>query len=388
MPGAEFANLASQLLEAMGLAMASVRQVPEGMLVKTSDGFLYAILEDPSEVSLGFVQRLGLEVGEEGSRLVLLTRGRLPLALVAEVARKGGTVVDSSRFLELVRGLGLAALLGEEPRGAAAPTSSRLLPSARQLDAMMERARTWGAWGVPALALRFYRQAATMKPEFLPARNGIAEALLELGLPAEAVRMFDEVLATDPANLEARLGKAAVHGRLGQTQEEIAAYRGLLAEDPERLAVRARLVAALIAEQAWPEARREIEQMLERTPDDPTFRFVHSVALERTHEQRASVTERERARALGLTFDREKALAAQLGLPEPEPRADAIAAPGPRAPRPPRPATGSETAPPASRPRRRRSSAQAPAPSVPRPANRKPRSRPRATPKPKKARAR
>lgn len=323
-------------MEAMGQSLASVRQVPEGVLVRTTDGFLYAVLEDPAEVSLGFVQRLGLEVGEEGARLVVLTRGRLPLALTAEVARRGGTVVDSARFQELVRGLGLGPLIGEEPRGSASPVSSRLLPSARQLDEIMERARTWAGWGVPALSLRFYRQASAMKPEFLPARNGIAESLLELGLPSEAARAYDEVLATDPANLEARLGKAAILGRLGQAKGEIAAYRTLLSEDPDRLTVRARLVAALIAEQDWPSARTEIEAMLERTPGDPTFRYVHAAALERTHEATAAASERERARALGLTYDREKALAAQLGLPEPEPRPDVVpptaTGPGPGGP--------------------------------------------------------
>jgi tetratricopeptide (TPR) repeat protein len=333
-PGAEFTNLASQLMEAMGQALASVRQVPEGVLVQTTDGFLFALLEDPTQVSLGFIQRLGLELGGEGRRLLVLTRGRLPLALTAEVTRRGGAVVDSGRFVELVRGLGLGPLIGEEPRGSGSPTSNRLLPSARQLDEIMERARSWSAWGVPALALRFYRQASTMKPEFLPARNGIAEALTEMGLTKEAARGFEEVLAIAPGNLEARLGQASILGREGRTVEEIAAYRTLLSEEPSRLVVRARLVAALIAESAWPAARTEIEGMLERTPDDPTFRYLHSVALEHTHEARAAITERERAIALGLSYDREKALAAQLGLPAPALRPDLVPPPSPAAAEP------------------------------------------------------
>ncbi len=193
----------------------------------------------------------------------------------------------------------------------------------------MERARSWSAWGVPALALRFYRQASAMKPEFLPAKNGIAEALVEMGLTKEAARGFEEVLTIDPGNLEARLGEASILGREGRTAEEIAAYRTLLSEEPGRLAVRARLVAALIAEMAWPAAREEIEQMLEKTPDDPTFRYIHSVALEHTHEAKAAIVERERAIALGLSYDREKALAAQLGLPQPALRPDLVPPPSP-----------------------------------------------------------
>ncbi|HEV2429000.1 MAG TPA: tetratricopeptide repeat protein [Thermoplasmata archaeon] len=315
MPAAAFAQLVSQLMEAMGQSMASVREVPEGMLVKTSDGFLYAFVEDANQVSLGFVQRLGLEVGSEGARLVLFSPGRLPLALSAEVLRRRGSVVDSGRFRELAQGLGLGALVGEEPRPDAPPKKDRLLPSARQLDEIMGRARTWGEWGVPALSLRFYRQAADHKPEYLPARNGIGHALLALGLPAESERAYDEVLTLDPANLDARIGKASVLGATGRIPEEIAAYRGLLSEDPSRFNVRAQLVAVLIDAKEWGSARTELEAMIGVAPDNGRLRYLHAAALEHTGEASAAKRERERARALGLPFEREQQLAQALGLP-------------------------------------------------------------------------
>lgn len=323
MPPTEFGNLVARLLEGMGESMSQIREVPEGTLVKTSDEFLFAFLEDPSKLSLGFVQRLVLEVGGSTGRLVVLTPGRLPPALSAEIERARGSIVEGARFRELARGLGLAALLGEEPRPEPGAARPRLLPSARQLDEIMTRARSWESWSVPALALRFYRQAGEMKPGFLPAKTGAAQALLSLGLAEEADRLFTEVLASEPANLEARIGRATVLGRRGRGREEIEALRALERESPGRPIVRASIVAALVDMRAWSEARPEIEAMLAERPDDGRLRLLHAAALFHQGDEAAAGAERERARALGLPYDRELALALQLGLappPRPVPR--------------------------------------------------------------------
>jgi tetratricopeptide (TPR) repeat protein len=314
---AEFAQLVTDLLEAMGQSMAAVRQVSEGMLVKTADQFLYAFVENPDNVSLEFILRLEEEVGNVGARLVVLAPARLPLALSQEVVQRGGSVVAGGRFHELVRGLGLGALLGDAPPSPISPGRERLLPSARQLDDVMVRAKTWSDWGIPALALRFYRQATQMKPEFLPARNGIGQALLALGLHKEADAAFDEVLGIDPSNLDGRIGHAAVLGATGQTEEEIRAYRTLLREDARRPSVRAQLIAALIDTQSWKEAREEVESMLQGSPDDPRLRLLHAATLAQTGEATTAERERERARSLGLPYEAEKALAGRLGLSAP-----------------------------------------------------------------------
>ena len=155
-----FTELVGRLIEAMGQQLSAVRLVPEGLLLRTGDGFLYAFLEDPTQVSLATVQKLAAELGDSKMKLAILTPGHLPLALTQEVVSHRGAVVDGARFAELVRGLGLASYLGDEPRPAAPPSRTRLLPSAQQLDEIMRRAATWLGWGVPALALRFYRQAS------------------------------------------------------------------------------------------------------------------------------------------------------------------------------------------------------------------------------------
>ena len=313
-----FIEFASALVEAMGQKLDAAKPTPEGLTLRTSDGFLYSFLEDPNVVSLDTIRHL---LGGEGNflvRLVVLTPGHLPLAFSQEIGNHGGTLVEGSRFAELARQLGLETYLGEEPRPPP-KEARRLLPSAQQLDGIVHRARAWLDWGVPALALRFYRQASDLKPGFLPARVGIGRALLGLGLTDDADRAFDEVLAIRPEDVEARLGKAAVLGARARPKEEVAAYRKLLQEDASRTEVRAHLLAALIEAGDWSAARAEIEAMLLKTPEEPQLRFLHSEALMRTGEKTKGQDERLEARRLGLTFDRETALCKHLGLPPPEP---------------------------------------------------------------------
>lgn len=315
----------------MGQRMDAAKPLPEGLVLRTGDGFLYAFLEDPDQISLDTIRRV-LQAGEgTPSHLVVLTPGRLPLAITAEVLQRSGTVVEAGRFAELARQLGLESLLGQEPRPPAA-ARPRLLPSTQQLDAAMDRARTWLEWGVPALALRFYRQAAELKPGFLPAKIGIGRSLLGLGLIDDADRAFMEVLAVRPSDLDAWLGKAAVLGGRAKQKEEIEVYRALLAEDDARVEVRAHLVAALVELGDWAAARVEVEAMLSSTPEDPQLRFLHSATLIRTGEKDAAEKEQAEARQLGLTLERETALCLHLGLPPPASPSDG-AAPVPAPPR-------------------------------------------------------
>ncbi len=315
-----FAELIAGLTEAFGQQMGSSRQIPEGVLLRTTDGFLYAFIEDTARLSLITVERFITESPGGGKRLILFARGRLPLAFTEALQRAGATVVEGGHFSELARSLGLGSFLGEEPRPGPAP-AARLLPSAHLLDALMGRARTWSEWGVPAIALRFYRQAAELKPEFLPARIGIAHSLLALGLLPEAREAYAAVRAAEPTHLEARLGLAAVQGAEGHPELEVAAYRELLAEDPSRLSVRAHLVAALVDHQHWEAARNEIERMLETVPEDAYLRFLLSVAFEKSGSAHRASEERAHARSLGLAPDRERQLCEHLGL-SPPPRAE------------------------------------------------------------------
>jgi tetratricopeptide (TPR) repeat protein len=350
---AAFVQLSSGLVEAMGQHMDAAKPMPEGLVLRTGDGFLYAFLEDPDQVSLDTIRRI-FEAGDgTPAHLVVLTPGHLPLAIAAEVEQRSGTLVEGARFAELARQLDLESLLGQEPR-APPPKRPRLLPSAQLLDGAMSRARTWLEWGVPALSLRFYRHAAEMKPGFLPAKIGIGRSLLGLGLTDAADRAFSEVIAVRPADLDAWLGKAAVLGARARPKEEIEVYRALLAEDDARVEVRAHLVAALIELGDWAAARVEVEAMLASTPEDPQLRFLHSATLTRTGEKELANREREEARRLGLTLDRETALCLHLGLPPPAPSGAGETAPSVSVP--------SRTRRPTARPTPRRRAAEKTAP--------------------------
>jgi tetratricopeptide (TPR) repeat protein len=358
-----FADLVGRLIEAMGLNVAAVRPREEAVLVRTPDGFLLAFVDDTTRLSLDHIGKMFAEVPDAPAKVVVLTPDRLPLALGAEVARRGGTLVEGNRFTELAKGLGLADRLGEPPRADVTERKTRLLPSARFLDDVLDRARTWEEWGVPALSLRFYRHASELKPEFVPAKLGIGRSLLALGLPLEADRAFEEVLRAHPDSVDAGIGRASVLGATGHPGKEIDAYRALLAANESRSDVRAHLLAALLDANAWTDARAEVEAMLRTMPDDSRMRFLHAVTLEKLGHAREATAERERARSLGLPFDAEVALCEHLGLPAPTPAPATSPAPVGRPPaistskstsRAPRsPVRAGKKAPAAARPARR-----------------------------------
>ncbi len=314
-----FADLVAAVAEGMGQRPDSVRSTPDGLFLHTTDGFLFVFIEDPGVVSLTTIERLLDEPAGRAGKLALLTPGRLPLAL-ADAARAGrASVVDHERFRELLRGLDLAEWIGEEPRAPHDVPGPRLLPSARHLDAVVARARTWLDWGVPALALRFYRQALATKPDFGPARVGIGRSLVGLGLLEDARAEFDAVLRDHPGDLEARIGLAQLDAAAGNPSGEMARFREILEERPDRDDVRAQLIAAEVDAGSWSSARGDLELLLLRTPEDPRLRFLLSAVLGHLGETNSADRERDRARGLGLSEAEENALCAHLGLPPPAP---------------------------------------------------------------------
>ncbi|MCI4323348.1 MAG: hypothetical protein L3K03_04935 [Thermoplasmata archaeon] len=321
MPSPAFAEMVSRLVEEFGLSLGAVRQGDEGIRLATLDGFLYEFVEDPAAWPASVAEKVIHETPHGARHLVVFSPLPLSPSTSSSLTNSGATVIEGARFGELARSLGLGSYLGESPPAEVVPDRAPRLPSAELLDTILSRARVWTQRGVPALALRFYRQAVELKPEFLPARNGSAGALLGLGLVPEARSSFEEVLRLDPENLEARLGLAAVKSAEGDIDAELADYERLLLEDPDRTVVRASLVAALLEYRRWDHARREIHEMLRRVPDDAQLRFLSGIALTRMGDKRAGEAERSAARRLGLPFERERVLCEQFGLPAPQPPA-------------------------------------------------------------------
>jgi tetratricopeptide (TPR) repeat protein len=318
-PSPTFAEMVSRLVEEFGLSVGAVRQGDEGLRLVTVDGFLYEFIENPSAWPREAAETILHETPHGARHLVVFSPLPLSPSTSTSLTKAGATVIEGPRFAELARSLGLGSFVGESPPAPVVSDRAPRLPSAELLDTILSRARSWNERGVPALALRFYRHAVELKPEFLPARNGSAGALLGLGLVPEARRGFEEVLRFDPENLEARLGLASVKSAEGDIDAELADYERLLLEDPDRTVVRASLVAALLEYRRWDHARREIHEMLRRVPDDAQLRFLSGIALTRMGDKGAGEVERSAARRLGLPFERERVLCEQFGLPAPKP---------------------------------------------------------------------
>ena len=312
MDAREFVRLVNEMLEAMDQHLSAARPDRDGFLVSSTDGFLFVFAPEPERVTSTSVRHWLATTDAPADRLVLFSPEAVPTPTREEVVRRGGTVVDGRQFVNLVRQLGIESPI-VPPSRPSADLGAHFLPTAERLEGIMGRAQSWSESGVPALSLRFYRQAAALKPEYLPARIGVARSLSALGLWAEAETAWEEVLVLQPGDVDSRLGRAATLGALGRTDEEIGAYRLLVEEFPDLGAPRAGLLAALIESERWPEARAEAEVMARAAPSDPHLRFLYGLAVERGGDPTGAGLEFASARALGLTPPQEAAIRESVG---------------------------------------------------------------------------
>lgn len=89
-----FSQLVGRLTDSLGQSMEASRRAPEGTLLETNDGFLYAFIEDPGAVSLATADRLLRETSGGPRRLVLFSASRLPLAVTDRLLAQSATVVE------------------------------------------------------------------------------------------------------------------------------------------------------------------------------------------------------------------------------------------------------------------------------------------------------
>ncbi|NNN17108.1 MAG: tetratricopeptide repeat protein, partial [Thermoplasmata archaeon] len=295
-----FVRLVGEMLEAMDQRLAAARPVRDGFVVLSSDRFLFVFTPRADRVSPASVHQW-LETNEApAERLVLFSPDPVSDAVRGEVGAGGGTVVDGPAFVNLVQQLGIESpLLPSTAPGVAPP--GHYLPTVERLEAILARARSWEESGVPALSLRFYRQAAALKPEYRPALVGVARSLSMLGQWKDADAAWKDVQALYPDDPDARLGRAVVLGALGRTDREIRSYRGLVRDFPDLTAAHAGLLGALIESEQWVEARAEVETMLRASPSDSHLRLLSALACEHTGDAEGARLELNTARALGLT---------------------------------------------------------------------------------------
>lgn len=300
----EFVRLVGEMLEAMDQHLAEARPVRDGFVVRSTDGFLFVFAPRAERVSPASVRHWLEEGAALPERLVLFSPEPLPGPVRDEVDRGGGTLVAGPSFANLLRQLGIdPSALG--PARALEPSAGHYLPTVEGLEAIIGRARSWEESGVPALSLRFFRQAAALKPEYVPALLGVARSLAMLGVWKEADRAWRDVLAIHPGDVDAQLGRAAVLGALGRTAAEIDAFRRLVRDHPELTAGHAGLLAGLIESERWPEARAETEVMLRASPSDAHLRLLSALACEAAGDLEGAGLELNTARALGLTPEQE-----------------------------------------------------------------------------------
>ncbi len=341
MEAGAFVRLVGEMLEAMDQRLSAARPVRDGFVVLTTDGFLFVFAPRADRISPPSVRHWLAPNEVPAERLVLFSPEPVSDSVREEVSRGGGTVVCGPAFANLVRQLGIDSPLVPPSRRVADTSRGHYLPTLERLEAILGRAQSWEESGVPALSLRFYRQAAALKPEYLPALIGVARSLANLDLWKESDAAWKEVLALHPDDTDARLGRAIMLGALGRTDREIRAYRGLVRDVPGLTAAHAGLLAALIESEQWPDARTEAETMLRASPSDAHLRLLSAVISERIGDAEGARLELSTARALGLTPEAEAAarLRVEQSIRSRRQRASRRAPPTPRIAKAPRPSS-------------------------------------------------
>ncbi|MDE1820370.1 MAG: tetratricopeptide repeat protein [Euryarchaeota archaeon] len=303
MASRRFATLVDAVARAFGQEGNQLKETPEAIYLRSSDGLVYAFFEEAQRLSPALIKKLVASMGEDMSRLVVLSLGPLPPDSMALFEQAGSSVVAGDRFQRLLEGLELSGygdLSGPSPP-VREETPRRVLPTADRLDQLMERGRLWMGWDVPAIALRFFDEATRLKPEFAPALLGRGMALIALGAADSAESSFERVLSQSPGDEEARVGLARVTGLRGDPEGEVDELLALLKENPGRSRVRAHLLAALAPLGRWKEMRSHVDEFLRVVPQDPYLHALNALCLERLSDKDGAVRERRAAEVLGMT---------------------------------------------------------------------------------------
>ncbi len=313
------AKVAEAVIRTLGQELVTARSVAGGTAGETRDGWIYLVLDGralPEHRAL--LDHAVAEVRRRRLHLAILTPQPLPSPEGERVAAHGGAVVSGSRFALLLQELGLERFLPVSDRPGRT-TERRTLPSQDRLYDWMERGRNWLAWGVPAMALRCFREAAQLKPDFLPAQLAEVTALAVLGRFDVAEALLERVTRSNGETPEIELARVVLRARGKHPDSEVEDLIALSARHPERADVRAHLLAARIARREWREGLRTVEELLVSFPDEPGMRFLRAELLARLDQSAAAEAERTRARSLGLDRETESRLRAEFPDPSPPP---------------------------------------------------------------------
>ncbi len=306
--------------EAFGLSPQAVKNEPEGLYLRTADGLVYVFFEGPHATDRPRLRTLFDRAREEGEALVVLSPAPLPPADHDFLVEQKVAEVTGERYRLLLVNLGL------DPGEQEAPAPG-VLPTAFQLDEQMARARHWEAWGLPALALRFYEQALRLKPGFTPAMVGAGNALAGFGQWDRAEGLFTQALSVSPALWSARLGLARVQAGRGHPRRALGMIQELWEVHPGEPVVQAHLVETLCALGDWKEALPHVQALVKASPTDPYLHALLSLCLAGRGAREEAQRERELADRLGMTEELWSGLRRSLPRPAPGSRASGVGNP-------------------------------------------------------------
>jgi tetratricopeptide (TPR) repeat protein len=117
-------------------------------------------------------------------------------------------------------------------------------------------------------ALRIARWMVRSAPTNLRSYFALARALDRMDRPAEAEQALRQALRQQPENLAVYSALARGRRQRGDREGEIAIYREVLAFEPHHHSTLAALADAYIALERWDEARRVLEELERRYPED------------------------------------------------------------------------------------------------------------------------
>ncbi len=297
------ARLVETIAESFGQRLTEAKRSGSTTFLSTPDDFLYAFVEEPAHMTEPYLSAMVKKGLKDFKHIVVLTSGQIPSAVRTPLTNRKVTVVEGARFQHLLEILGVDTIAAPETPAPASIGEHRTLPTADRLDRLMHVGREWLGQGVPALAARFYSEAVSLKPEYIPAYLGLGESYLALGLGDMAREAFDTVLTLQEDNMQARVGKARAHGVHGKIQQEIRALKSILADAPGNAVVRTHLFAALVEAQEWAEAGQHVEELLRLAPGEGRFHAMWAACLWHTGDREGAAREEAVALSTGLPME-------------------------------------------------------------------------------------
>jgi tetratricopeptide (TPR) repeat protein len=290
--------MVESIAESFGQRLIDAKNAGETTFLSTPDGFLYAFVEEPKRMTPKFVTTLMEKGLEDFKHIVILCTGNMAPEVLEHVKGDRVSVVQGDQFDYLLHALGVVDLMMPP----APPLEGRsTLPTATRLDKLMHLGKDWMDLGVPALAARFYGEAVTLKPEYVPAHLGAGEAYLALGMGDLAQKCFDTVLSLQEGNMQARVAKARLHGLHGRIKQEIDDLESILKETPGSAVVRAHLIAALVEAKKWDDAISQVDALIKIVPTEGRFHAMRAACNVHLKDRDAALKDEDKAIALGLS---------------------------------------------------------------------------------------